>query len=141
VDLREGAPEIEGPVELCAASGRWIGRSPWLLVDEPAVTAFGRATGLPGLGAVPDNQALALAGALVPKVCRVRGRRHALNYGLDDVSFHGHLPIGGRMRVAVRLHEAVERDLEVDAFWFVLAEAASPLRPLLSATMITRYVF
>jgi hypothetical protein len=135
------ARSIAGSGGLVEAAGSWIGWSTWLVVDPQSVAAFCLATGEPESGTVPDAHVLALAGALVPTICRVVGRRHALNYGLDGVAIHRRLPVGGRMRIAVRLDHTAQRDVGLDTHWQVFAETDDPTCALLSAMMITRYVF
>lgn len=138
---------LDGAQGLLEATGRWLALSDWLAVESSECRAYAAATGRAASHWITDDHTLSLCGAMVPRICTVSDRTHALNYGLDDVVYYNRLATGDRFRIALRLHAT--RDHKscngahryVDAHWYVLAEAAYQTRPVLSAVMLTRYVF
>jgi hypothetical protein len=123
--LPGSAFSLLGAEGLVEAVGRWIGWSGWLVVDRGSVDAFSRTTGGEESEMVPLGPALSLAGALAPTICRVQGRQHAVNHGLDDVASRRQPSLGGRMRVAIQLHHTAPRDVGLDAYRRLLAQAAA----------------
>lgn len=74
-------------------------------------------------------------------VVRISGRRHALNYGLEDVKFVAALAGGDRVRLSVELASLNGPGPWLDARWAIKAEGPGAGRVVLSAILIIRYVF
>jgi acyl dehydratase len=109
---------ISGLDELKRLEGSELGTSDWFEVTQPAVDAFAdatgdhqwihvdpeRAAGTPFGGTIAHGYyTLSLAPALSEQVFRLDGFAFAVNYGLDRVRFPAPMPVGGRVRLGVKL--------------------------------------
>ncbi len=104
--------------ELALRVGDQIGISDWIVVDQPRIDAFARATGdhqwihvdPVRAAAGPYGTTIAhgfLTLSLLPEMAdsafEVRGLRMGVNYGLNKVRFPAPLPSGSRVRGVFRL--------------------------------------
>jgi acyl dehydratase len=116
--VRTAMRTITGLDELKAAEGETLGTSGWHEVTQQAVNSFanvtgdhqwihvdpGRAKDTPFGGTIAHGYyTLSLAPALTAQVVSFQGFAFALNYGLNRVRFPAPMPVGARVRVAVRL--------------------------------------
>jgi acyl dehydratase len=103
--------------ELPTLAGRDLGRSNWHEITQEQVNLFADATGDHQWIHVDPERAragpfggpvahgyltLSLATALLADVLRVDGVAQVVNYGLGKVRFPAPVPVGSRIRVAVR---------------------------------------
>ena len=135
--------EVVGPQELRGLVAHDEMTSSWVVPQVRAVTSpYGQPGSDGPAGLVVDPcLVLGITGALLPRVVRVGGRRHALNYGLDDVRFRSPLAHGDRLRMAVRLDVVDGPGEWLDARWATTTEGPSAGRVLISAVLIVRYFF
>jgi acyl dehydratase len=109
---------ITGLAELRDAEGDDLGTSGWHEITQDAVDAFADVTGdhqwihvdperarqTPFGGTIAHGYfTLSLAPALTEEVMELRGFTFAVNYGLNRVRFPAPMPVGGRVRAAVKL--------------------------------------
>jgi acyl dehydratase len=109
---------INGLEELKAAEGEHLGTSEWHEVTQEAVDRFAEITGdhqwihvdverakqTPFGGTIAHGYfTLALGPMLSDQVMKLHGFTYAVNYGLDKVRFPAPMPVGGRVRVHLRL--------------------------------------
>lgn len=110
------------PGDLARCAGQDLGVSDWLDITQPMIDAFAEATGdwqwihtdparaareLPGGRTIAHGYLLtSLFPRLFDQVWRIERRSRALNYGSDRVRFLAPVPVGARVRLAIRLASA-----------------------------------
>jgi acyl dehydratase len=109
---------ISGIEELKAHAGEDVGVSSWHEVTQAEVDAFADATGdhqwihvdperaraTPFGGTIAHGYyTLALAARFLEELLRVDGAALMVNYGLNRVRFPSTMPVGGRVRMGLRL--------------------------------------
>jgi len=133
--------EVVGPQELRGFTEHEAVHSPWLVPSVEPLTVDQGWNPSRELDEIDPFLLLGIMGAIVPRVVRVSGRRHALNYGLDDVRFDVPLALGDRMRVSVKLASVNGPGEWLDGRWVIRAEGPIDGRVILSAVLIVRYFF
>jgi len=135
--------ELVGPEQLRAFQGHDAVHSRWVVPSVDARTAAQSWSGMTpqAMGALDPFVLLGIMGAILPTVVRVGGRRHALNYGLDDVRFEAQLNHRDPLRVAVELGGVDGPGEWLDARWVTQAEGPTEGRVVVSAVLIVRYIF
>ena len=101
------------PMELLAASGKHLGYSAWLEIDQRRIDLFAEATGDhqwihvdPARAAAgPFGKTIAhgyltlsLANQFLPEIMRVENVSMGVNYGCAKVRFPAPVPVGSRVR-------------------------------------------
>jgi acyl dehydratase len=109
---------ISGIEELKAHAGEEVGVSSWYEVTQAEVDAFADATGdhqwihvdpararaTPFGGTIAHGYyTLALAARFLEELLRVDGAAVMVNYGLNRLRFPSAMPVGGRVRMGLRL--------------------------------------
>jgi acyl dehydratase len=109
---------INGTEELKAHAGEDVGVSSWHEVTQAEVDAFADATGdhqwihvdperasaTPFGGTIAHGYyTLALTARFLEELLRVDGAALMVNYGLNRLRFPSAMPVGGRVRMALRL--------------------------------------
>lgn len=136
---------MDGPEALLALAGHHVGTSDWVRITVDQRTLFDRATAqVRSLGNdVDEFLVLARAGALVPTICQVLGRRRGVNYGLDGAVFSARMRQGEAMRVRLDLGSATGTQHRVDAVWVIRVEVdrGGDVVEVCRARSRTRYLF
>jgi len=111
--------------ELAEATGRDLGASDWLVVDQGRVDLFADATddhqwihvdperaadGPFGTTIAHGYLTLALVPRLLDQLLAVSDQVRGTNYGLERVRFTSPVPVGSAIRLAAQLSEARRRD-------------------------------
>jgi len=114
---------LEGHDHVIAAVGRHLGYSDWLLIDQHRVNEFAEATGDHQWIHVDVERAkagafggpiahgyltLSLGPVLYPEVVQIRGFSMGVNYGANKVRFPAPVPVGGKVRLGVKLLQVDE---------------------------------
>lgn len=133
--------EVIGPQELRAFTEYPAVNSPWFVPSIEALSFDQSLNPTRERDEIDPFLLLGIMGAIVPTVVRVSGRRHALNYGLDDVRFAAPLALGDRMRVSVELASVGGPGEWLDGRWMIRAKGPIDGRLILSAVLIVRYFF
>jgi hypothetical protein len=133
--------EVIGPQELRGFTEHAAVHSPWFVPSVEALTFDQSLNPTRERDEIAPFLLLGIMGAIVPTVVRVSGRRHALNYGLDEVRFAAPLARGDRMRVSVELASVDGPGEWLDGRWTIRAEGPIDGRLILSAVLIVRYFF
>ncbi|RRR95872.1 MaoC family dehydratase [Glycomyces terrestris] len=127
----------------------------WLLIDQARVDAFADATGdHQWIHTDPERAAagpfgapiahgyltLSLLPGLLKDLIAIGGLAMSVNYGLDRLRFLQPVPVGSRVRAAVRLASADATPRGVRAGYAVTVEIEGAAKPALVAETITLYV-
>ena len=112
---------VSGLAELAALTGRDLGASDWLSIEQDRVDRFADATGDHQWIHVDPERAkagpfgttiahgyltLSLVIPLWTELLTIEGIGMAVNYGLNKVRFPAPVPVGSRIRLAARVAEA-----------------------------------
>ena len=112
---------VSGLAELAALTGRDLGASDWLSIEQDRVDRFADATGDHQWIHVDPERAkagpfgttiahgyltLSLMIPLWTELLKIEGIGMAVNYGLNKVRFPAPVPVGSRIRLAARVAEA-----------------------------------
>ena len=97
---------LDGLDEVRAASGRHLGWSEWIEIDQERVDRFAAATGGPATAG--GWLTLALTNLFMPQIVEVRGVSLGVNYGTDAVRFPSPVPVGSRIRGGGELVEVTD---------------------------------
>ena len=104
---------FENPAALLSATGRHLGYSDWLEIDQQRIDLFAEATGDhqwihvdPGKAAEgPFGKTIAhgyltlsLANLFLPQIMEVRNTSMGVNYGCEKVRFPAAVPVGSKVR-------------------------------------------
>jgi acyl dehydratase len=146
---------FHGVAELAEASGVDLGISDWVEVTQEQIDLFARATGDHQWIHVDRERAregpfgstiahgyltLSLVPVLQHQLYAVEGVSMVINYGLDRVRFLSPVPVGSRVRAAVRIVDvtALEGAVQV-VFATTLAMEGSP-KPAAVVQSIGRFI-
>ena len=148
------APVVFASVaDLAAATGRQLGHSRWLVVDQDVIQQFADATGdRQWIHLDPDRAAagpfggtvahglliLSLIPTLAYQVYRVAGVRLAVNYGLDRVRFPAPVRAGSSIRAGVQLISVEDCPGGVQVITRVTVEVAGGGKPCCVADTVAR---
>jgi len=139
--------------DLAAATGRQLGHSRWLVVDQDTIGRFADATGdRQWIHLDPDRAAagpfggtvahglliLSLIPTLAYQVYRVAGVRLAVNYGLDRVRFPAPVRAGSSIRAGVRLLSVEDCPGGVQVVTRVTVEVSGGSKPCCVADTVAR---
>ena len=128
---------------LVAATGRSLGPSGWLQIDQDRVDTFVRATGEGGGTAVPDGLlTLSLVPYFVARLRRIEDLAMGVNYGIDRARFPAPVRVGDRIRGRTTILTATE--LEAGSVQLVARttiEIAGSSKPACVADMVSRLWF
>jgi acyl dehydratase len=157
--LRESDGHVRltlSPDDLRAASGRDLGASRWLAVDQAAIDAFAVSTGDRQWIHVDPERArrespygatiahgyllLSITPLLADDVFGVGDAALGINYGLDRVRFLAPVPAGSPVRLRVVVNEAREVPRGVLAEFGYTLEREGSERPAFVATKLSLYV-
>ncbi len=110
---------VETPMDLKAHEGQELGRSDWMTIDQPMLSAFAAVTGddhwihvdveraaseMPGGKTIAHGLlVLSLTPLLQRQIYTIRRRGKGLNYGYDKVRFVSPVLVGARIRLALAL--------------------------------------
>jgi acyl dehydratase len=147
---------IRGPDELRAWTGRELGVSEWVTVEQAAVDTFANLTGdhqwihveVERARASPFGTTIVhgyLTLGLVPRlgatIYRVEGFAYGLNYGLNKVRFPAPLPVGStiRLRTTVADVTSVARDGMQVSLVHTFEREHGTGKPVCVAEAVTRY--
>ena len=112
---------VSGLAELAALTGRDLGASDWLSIEQDRVDRFADATGDHQWIHVDPERAkagpfgttiahgyltLSLVIPLWTELLTIEGIGMAVNYGLNKLRFPAPVPVGSRIRLAARVAEA-----------------------------------
>ena len=104
---------FNNPAQLLGATGRHLGYSEWLQVDQRRIDLFAEATGdHQWIHVDPERAAagpfgktiahgyltLSLANLFLPQIMRVENTSMGVNYGCERVRFPAPVPVGSRLR-------------------------------------------
>jgi len=104
---------FNNPAQLLEATGRHLGYSEWLQVDQRRIDLFAEATGdHQWIHVDPERAAagpfgktiahgyltLSLANLFLPQIMRVENTSMGVNYGCERVRFPAPVPVGSRLR-------------------------------------------
>jgi len=112
--------------EFAALAGKTLGQSDWMLIDQARINAFADVTEdhqfihvdparakaeTPFGGTIAHGfLTLSLLSHLGSQVFpAIKGREMTINYGLNKVRFLHPVPVNARIRVSIRLLEAIEK--------------------------------
>tara|TARA_A100001391_G_scaffold12331_5_gene7296 strand:+ start:6243 stop:6713 length:471 start_codon:yes stop_codon:yes gene_type:complete len=111
--------DIEHAGDLAAHAGKCLGRSQWMVVDQPMVDAFATLSGdthwihvdvARARAEMPNGETIVhglLLLSLMPRlqqdIYRIAERGIGLNYGYDRVRFVAPAPVGAKIRLALTL--------------------------------------
>ena len=144
--------ELETPQDLLKMTGRELGPSEWMTIDQPMIDKFADATGdhqwihvdverakreMPGGRTIAHGYlTLAMVPRMAATLMRVKQRRRGVNYGSNKVRFIAPVPAGARIRLRQRIAkaEAVEGGVRVTSEMTVEIEGQE--RPALVAETI-----
>jgi len=151
--MTEAGVVFDSVEDLAAATGRQLGYSRWLVVDQGVIQQFADATGdRQWIHLDPDRAAagpfggtvahglliLSLIPTLAYQVYRVRGIRMAVNYGLDRVRFPAPVRAGSSVRAGVRLLSVTDCPGGVQVLTRVTVEVAGGSKPCCVADTVGR---
>jgi len=107
--------EVDRPADMKAHTGKTIGTSEWVLVDQAMINAFADATGdhqwihvdverakqeMPGGKTIAHGYlTLSLLPRLGDTIYRIHKTSRAINYGANKVRFTAPVPSGSRVRL------------------------------------------
>ncbi|MFJ9565251.1 MaoC family dehydratase [Streptomyces fuscichromogenes] len=110
--------------ELLSASGRDLGKSEWIRVEQPRIDGFAEHTedrqwihvdparaaeGPFGTTIAHGFLTLSLVPHLLAQVLHVSDETRGVNYGLDKVRFTNPVPVGAEIRLAAAVRDSVQR--------------------------------
>jgi acyl dehydratase len=148
------SPKAYGIDELKALTGRQLGFSEWMTVDQARVDQFAdatddhqwihvdpaRAKDGPFGGTIAHGYlTLSLAPHLLQQIWSVEGARLGVNYGCNKVRFPSPVPVGSEMRLAVTVAEAEEVEGGVQVALDITFEVRDAQKPACVAQVVYRY--
>jgi acyl dehydratase len=140
--------------DLTTFEGREIGTSDWVLVDQPRIDLFARATGdTQWIHVDPERAAagpfgatvahgfltLSLLSELSAAAFSIADVRMGLNYGLDRVRFPSPVRVGSRLRAVCVLKKFERVDGGAQLSITVTIECEGGLKPACVADWVTRH--
>lgn len=143
---------FERAADLAAQAGMLLGRSDWVTVDQPMITAFAELTGdrhwihvdiERARREMPDGRTIAhglLLLSLIPnlqhQIYAVQQRGAGLNYGYDRVRFISQVQVGSRVRLALTVVEVEPHAMGTRVMTDATLEIEGSDRPALVARNI-----
>lgn len=143
---------FERAADLAAQAGMLLGRSDWVTVDQPMITAFAELTGdrhwihvdiERARREMPEGRTIAhglLLLSLIPnlqhQIYAVQQRGAGLNYGYDRVRFISQVQVGSRVRLALTVVEAEPHAMGTRVMTDATLEIEGSDRPALVARNI-----
>jgi acyl dehydratase len=129
---------LDGLDEVRAASGRHLGWSEWIEIDQERVDRFAAATGGP---ATADGWlTLALTNLFMPQIVAVRGVSLGVNYGTDAVRFPSPVPVGSRIRGGGELVEVTDAGQGVQTRIRITVEIEGSADPACVVDALSRWM-
>ncbi|MFI4996977.1 MAG: MaoC family dehydratase [Hyphomicrobiales bacterium] len=114
--------EIESPADMAAFSGKELGKSEWLMVDQAMIDRFAEATGdhqwihvdverakreMPGGKTIAHGYlTLSLLARLSQSIYSIKKRSRGINYGSNKVRYLNPVAAGSRVRLVQSLKAA-----------------------------------
>jgi acyl dehydratase len=148
------SPKAYGIDELKTLTGKQLGFSEWMVVDQARVDQFAdatddhqwihvdpaRAKDGPFGGTIAHGYlTLSLAPHLLQQIWAVEGARLGVNYGCNKVRFPSPVPVGSEMRLAVTVAEAEEVGGGVQVALDITFEVRDAKKPACVAQVVYRY--
>lgn len=142
------------PSELLAASGRHLGYSDWLQIDQERIDQFAQATGdHQWIHVDPERAAagpfgktiahgyltLSLANLFLPEIMQVENVSMGVNYGCEKVRFPAPVPVGSRVRGGGEVISAEEVKGGVQVVVRMTIEIEGSERPACVIDTISRF--
>ncbi len=142
------------PQELLSAVGKSLGKSQWLLIDQPRINLFAEATGDHQWIHVDPERAkdgpfgaciahgyltLSLVNMFLPEIVDVQGIKMGVNYGCGKVRFPSPVKVNSRVRGSGELIEVEEVKGGIQATIRVTVEIENSDRPACVIDTISRY--
>lgn len=142
------------PSELLAASGRHLGYSDWLQIDQQRIDQFAQATGdHQWIHVDPERAAagpfgktiahgyltLSLANLFLPEIMQVENVSMGVNYGCEKVRFPAPVPVGSRVRGGGEVISAEEVKGGVQVVVRMTIEIEGSERPACVIDTISRF--
>jgi acyl dehydratase len=146
---------FEGIDDLADAAGTDLGASDWLVIEQDRIDQFAMATGdhqwihvdperskdgLYGRTIAHGLLTLSLLPALQHQLYDVRGVAMAINYGFDKVRFTAPVPVGSRVRAALRIVEVARLEGAVQVTFSTAIEVDGSAKPAAVVESVARFV-
>ncbi len=146
---------LDGDDEVCAAVGRHLGHSDWLLIDQLRVNEFAQATGDqqwihvdierstagPFGGPIAHGYlTLSLSNYFLPQIVEVRGFAMGVNYGTNRVRFVAPVLVGARIRAGVELTDVTRVSGGLQTTMTVTIENLGNAKPACVIESISRWL-
>lgn len=146
---------FHGLDEFADATGKDLGTTEWVVIDQEQVNLFAEATGdHQWIHVDPERSAggpfsgtiahglltLSLLPALLRKLYRVDGVKMAVNYGFDKVRLPAPVPVGSRVRANARIGETRRLDGAVQGVLATTVEVEGSDKPAAVVEYVVRYV-
>ena len=148
---------FKGPADFFALTGKQLGISDWLTINQQRINLFAEATGDHQWIHVDPERAktgpfgdciahgylsLALANLFMPQVMRFENLKMGINYGCDRVRFPAPVKVGARVRgVCDLLRTDPIGDDGVQAVVRVTVEIEGSDKPACVVDTVSRYFF
>ncbi len=142
--------------ELKDLAGNEVGVSDWREVTQEQVDLFAKATGdHQWIHTDPERAksespygrtiahgyfTLSLAPMLRAEVVDIKNKKMTINYGMDRLRFPAPLPVGGKVRLRVRLDSTEDIEGGIKTFWTMTFEVAGQQKPACVARAIYLYM-
>jgi acyl dehydratase len=148
------ATVFKHPGELLAATGRHLGYSDWLLIEQERIDQFAEATGdHQWIHVDPERAAagpfgktiahgyltLSLANLFLPEIMRVENVSMGVNYGCEKARFPAPVPVGSRVRGGGEVISAEEVKGGVQVVVRMTIEIEGSERPACVIDTISRF--
>jgi acyl dehydratase len=142
------------PGELLAATGRHLGYSDWLQIEQERIDQFAQATGdHQWIHVDPERAAtgpfgktiahgyltLSLANLFLPEIMQVENVSMGVNYGCEKVRFPAPVPVGSRVRGGGEIISAEEVKGGVQVVVRMTIEIEGSQRPACVIDTISRF--
>jgi acyl dehydratase len=145
---------IDGIDELRAATGRHLGFSDWLEIDQARIDLFAEATGDHQWIHVDPVRAadgpfgstiahgyltVSLTNFFLPQILTVEGVSMGVNYGVDKIRFPAPVPVGSRVRGGAELVEVTDAGAGVQTLIRITVEIEGSERPACVVDSLSRW--
>ena len=142
------------PAQLLERTGKQLGTSDWVAIDQELINGFAditgdhqwihidvvrAASGPFGTPVAHGYLTLALAPVLLQQVVTVDGVNAVVNYGLNRVRFPAPVPVDSRVRGHVTLVSASRRGDAIEAVFGLTVEIDGASRPACVAELVVLY--
>jgi len=147
-------PEIVDVTELPTLKGRDLGSSRWVEITQDQVSTFASLTGDEQWIHVDTERAkagpfgttiahgffvLSCSTGLLYELLDVRGGTQILNYGLNRVRFTAPTPVGGRVRMGLKVIDVAEVNGGYQVTFGLTFEREGHQKPVCVAELLFRY--